>query len=367
MPATVSLPKTEIRGAKADIAPPKPLPAAAPLNDFGVRAALIPAFGIAIPNLTGLLAPFPVSTTAHWLSYPWFILVSFLIWHGNRFFLIQQRKHYDWFDHPLRKVCLLLFANVFYTAPLTIGMLLAWYAVAGLSPDWNAIRTATLACVICVVFITHMYETVYLIQQRESDLLNFEKLERARAQAELAALKAQLDPHFLFNSLNTLSWLIQRDAVKALQFNESLADVCRYILRNKDRDLVLLEEELDFLRRYHELLRLRFQGGIELDLPAGEWRGDRSLVLPISLQLLLENAVKHNEFTAARPLRVSVAVRGDALMVGNEKRPRAQVRETARIGLKNLDERCRLVFGRGIEVSDDGAAFSVRLPMKPVA
>ena len=144
------------------------------MNDLGIRLMLIPAFGIGIPHLTGLLTPFGPETRTHWLSYPWFILISFLIWHGNRFFLIQQRKHLDWFSHPFRKVSLLLFANIFYTAPLTVSMLLFWYYTVGLKTDWAVIRTATLACIVCVVFITHVYETVYLIQQRESDLLTFE-------------------------------------------------------------------------------------------------------------------------------------------------------------------------------------------------
>ena len=116
MPATLSLPKPENGETKLKIDPPKP-PASEPhLNDLGIRLMLIPAFGIGIPHLTGLLTPFGPETRTHWLSYPWFILISFLIWHGNRFFLIQQRKHLDWFSHPFRKVSLLLFANIFYTA-----------------------------------------------------------------------------------------------------------------------------------------------------------------------------------------------------------------------------------------------------------
>ena len=124
---------------------------------------------------------------------------------------------------------------------------------------------------------------------------------------------------------------------------------------------------MEFLARYYELLRLRFDGGIDLHLPADRMRADHYLIPPISLQLLLENAVKHNEFTAARPLHVALSFEDGAIFIENDKRIRAQVRHTARIGLANLDERCQLLLGRGIEVIDEESRFAVRLPLRPVA
>jgi len=338
-----------------------------PLNDLRIRVLMIPLFGIGIPHLTGLFGSIGPAAAAYWAGLAWFNVLSFLIWQGNRFFLIQQRRHFDWFRHPMRKVTLLVFANVFYTAPLTVAMLYGWFRFAGFGPDWSVIRTVTLVNVICVIFITHVYETVYLIRQREGDLLAFEKSQRARAEAELEALKAQIDPHFLFNCLNTLSCLIQNDPPRALRFNENLADVCRYILRNKSRELVTLEEELEFLERYYGLLKLRFEDAVALELPAPGGALDRHLIPPISLQLLLDNAVKHNEFSRREPLRVQIVLGEDFLLVENEKRKRASVRHTARVGLKNLDERCRLILGRGIEVMDDDRRFAVRMPMRKAA
>ncbi|MCB0834119.1 MAG: sensor histidine kinase, partial [Bacteroidetes bacterium] len=253
----------------------------------------IPLFGIGIPNVTGLFGMLDYHSGVYWLGYALFILLSFLIWHGNRFFLLRQRQYLDWFNHPVRKIMVLVFANVFFTAPLTVFVLMVWDRLAGFGTiRWDVIEIVTLMNVIAVAFITHVYETVYLIRQRENDLLSFEKLERAKAQAELEALKGQIDPHFMFNSLNTLSYLIEEDPKKAHQFNDSLADVYRYILQNRNRELVYLKEEIDFVNSYVTLLQLRFGNTVRWS-PLDEQDHLTWLIPPISLQILVENAVKH--------------------------------------------------------------------------
>jgi LytS/YehU family sensor histidine kinase len=108
------------------------------------------------------------------------------------------------------------------------------------------------------------------VKETESEMLKNEQLERAKAEAELEALKNQIDPHFIFNSLNTLSHLIEEKPVKAKQFNDNLADVYRYILQNKARDLVLLREEMIFLENYFSLLKIRFDKAVELKINIGE-------------------------------------------------------------------------------------------------
>lgn len=358
---TIESPKPENGSPKLEIRPPEPA-----LRDAGIRLILIPAFGIAIPYFAGYFGPYGPRAPLYWAGLAWSILISFLVWHGNRFFLLRQRRYYDWFEHPVRKICVLLFANVFYTAPVAILMLLAWYRVAGFGPDWDAIRIATLCCVICVVFITHVYETVYLIQQRENDLLAVERLDRARVEAELAAIKAQVAPHFLFNSLNTLGWLIERDPRRALEFNQHLAEVYRYILAAHRRELVALSEELEFAQRYFSLLERRFGGELELIADGFGARGEDCFLPPISLQTLLENAVKHNAHSPGNPLRVRIALEDDSVVVSNPKCPLEQALPGQGIGLRNLHDRCVRTLGRPIEVIDRPAEFLVRTPLRRV-
>ena len=354
-------PEPENRGPKPVSAAPK-LPGHLVLNDLRIRLAGIPFFGIVIPNLTGLFGPIGPRSALYWIGYVWFVLLSGLIWQGNRYFMIQQRRYYDWFDHPWRKVTLLLFANVFYTAPLTLLMLAAWYRFAGFAAiDWGVVRLVTLMVVICVVFITHVYETVYLIQQRESDLVAVARLDRARAEAELLALKSQVSPHFLFNSLNALAHLIPHDPERALRFTEGLADTYRYILTNGERDLVPLADELAFAEGYVGLLQLRFGDAIRMAVE-GPPRIDSLLVPPISVQVALENAVKHNVFDREAPLDVRLRISTDRVSVTNPLRPKAAP-GSPRLGLANLDERCRRVTGQGIEVRLHGAEFEVVVPV----
>jgi hypothetical protein len=367
MSATANLPNPEILTPKADSRMlERLLPRPIELDDRGIRLLCIPLFGIAIPLVSGLFGPIGLESPAFWIGIAWFITVAAAIWHGNRYFYLRQRQSNDWFRHPARRIVYMLAAIVFYTVPCSVAMLWSWYAVNSLTPDWAAIRLATLISVICVVFITHVYETVYLIRQRESDMVTFEKLERAKVQAELEALKNQLDPHFMFNSLNALSWLIENDPARALVFNDNLADVYRYILSNKDRTLVTLAEELDFLRRYYALLKLRFEDAIHMDIPPSGPAFETVFVPPISLQILLENAVKHNEFNREYPLEPRIRLEADAIVMENDIRLRRHSRPTSRVGLQNLGERCRLILGREIDVIPGPGRFLVRLPLKSI-
>lgn len=364
MASIASTPKPESWQPERDSTGTNPPDSA--LNDLGIRLIMIPAFALAIPNLSGYFGPYTPRTAQYWWGLAWSLVIAFVIWHGNRYLLLKQRQHYDWFQHPVRKITLLLFACVFYTAPCSVLMMLAWYTFAGFGPDWQVIRIVTLACIICVAFITHVYETVYLIQQRESDMLAVERLERARTQAELEALKTQVAPHFLFNSLNALSWLIENSPQRALVFNQNLAEVYRYILLSRRRDLVPLEDEWRFLEQYCDLLRLRFEHSLEFDLaPPGE-RAQRWYVPPLSLQILIENAVKHNEHSVQYPLRVRLRFDEGAIVVSNEKRARGVVESSAQTGLRTLDERCRLVLGRGIDVLHEPDRFTVRIAARVV-
>lgn len=306
-----------------------------------------------------------------WIGTAWFIAISFAIWHGNRWLLFEQRRHFGWFDHPLRKLSMLLAAIVLFTAPLTVGSLLAWYGWSGIAADWDAIRTVVLINVICVVFVTHAYETVFLIKEREGDLLRVARLDRARAEAELAAFLAQVDPHFVFNSLNTLGHLIDTDRERASAFNQDLAGVYRYLLRQRGRSLVPLREELGFARAYVEMMKIRHGASLRCKLPEPEAALEHARLPPTALQLLIENAIKHNEVGASAPLDIVIEFdatpTGPAVIVRNLRRPRRSLRESAGVGLRNLDERNKLAVGRGLEIDQHGDEFRVRVPLSLAA
>jgi LytS/YehU family sensor histidine kinase len=229
------------------------------------------------------------------------------------------------------------------------------------------VTTATLVIMICVFFITHIYETVFLVREAENEKLKKEQLERARAEAELEALKNQIDPHFIFNSLNTLSHLIESAPAKAKQFNDNLADVYRYILQNKARELVLLREEMTFLNDYFSLLRIRFEDAVQLQIYVQDEWLDQYLIPPISLQILIENAIKHNEFSDAMPLLIYIKMHNDELIITNQVRKKVLRKTSSRIGLHNLGERYKLTTNKEITVQEAASDFTVSLPVLKIA
>lgn len=332
-----------------------------------MRLIGIPFFGIAIPNLTGLFGNLSLTDASYWLGYLYFIGLAAAIWQGNRYLLFRTRKRFTWFDKPIEKLVLLFMNNIFYTTPLTIAWLCMWYNLAGFDGiKWDVILIVALVNVICVLFVTHVYETVFMVKEQQNEQVKNSELQRAKAEAELAALKNQIDPHFMFNSLNTLTHLIKVDATKALEFTENLAEVYRYILSQKDQTLVLLDDELDFTHKYTDLLHLRFGNALIIKKQFNGTAGKDFLIPPTSVFVAFENAVKHNEISEKTPMYIQVDIKEGHLTITNSIRKRKTRSHSSRIGLKNLDERFKLVTGKGISTNKEENKFIVQLPLIPI-
>lgn len=279
----------------------------AEVHDLGARLALSPPLGIAIGVISGLYRPLESGTAAYWLGTLWFMMMPFVIWSGARAITVGNRQWLERIAHPAKRIAVAIAVNVLFAAPTAVAMALAWHWLAGLAPDSAAIRATSVLAALAAAIITHAYETMFLIQERWTGVVHAERTGKARAEAELSALKARLDPHFLFNSLNTLSELIETDPARAAEFNENLASVYRYILANKSRDAVPLSEEVGFAARYFSLLELRFEGAVRLEQPAvAEMAGWE--IPPLSAQLLVENAARRSSFDTAHPLSIRMRV-----------------------------------------------------------
>ncbi len=333
------------------------------IGDIRIMKWIVPWFGVLIPNLSGLFGDLSLHDWQYWLGYVYFIAAAFAIWWGNRFIYLRQRDYYDWFSRPFMRILTMLFGLIFYTAPLTAAMCAFWFWWSGVPTENTVIVTTELINVIAVIFITNVYETTFLLKDWEDERLRVVNLEKLKATAELEALKNQVDPHFMFNSLNTLSHFIGKDPEKARLFLENLADMYRYILKSKDVELVQLEEEKRFLQSYLALLQMRFGEALSLkwSLPDNT---EGWFIPPISLQILVENAVKHNELSEKSPLPVYIAFENGQIRVENKKSGKPVFGQNSlAVGLKNLDERFQLITGKGIEVVDEGGVFAVVLPL----
>lgn len=194
-----------------------------------------------------------------------------------------------------------------------------------------------------------------------------EQLENENLQAQLAALKSQVNPHFLFNSLSILSSLVHLDAELSEQFIKHLSRAYRYTLEQKDNDLVLLNTELDFIKAYAFLLKIRFEDKFDvvLDIPEAVRQGYR--IAPLTLQLLVENAVKHNQMSVQHPLAVSIVLEADELVVRNtlQRRPLPLAAPSTGVGLQNILNRYRLLTPRPVRVREAPDTFEVRIPLLP--
>ncbi|MDR6405007.1 MULTISPECIES: 2TM domain-containing protein [Chryseobacterium] len=192
-----------------------------------------------------------------------------------------------------------------------------------------------------------------------------QKLIAKSANAQFESLKNQLDPHFLFNSLNVLSSLIDENPRQAQKFTASMSKIYRYVLEQKDKELVTVEDELEFAKTYCELLKTRFEDSVDFvfDVKKEDYR---RFVVPLSLQLLLENCIKHNFATSSKPLIIRIFSENDTLCIENNLQVREQIKESSGIGLANIVQRYSLLTKRNVFIEKSEDYFKVKLPVLSV-
>ncbi|MEP7110561.1 MAG: histidine kinase [Ferruginibacter sp.] len=328
------------------------------------KSLLIPFAGICIPYITGLYQYLGYSSgeAITFLLLPC-ILISFFIWVVNVRIMRQlrnkwYRKDRNVYSDFIRRIIIhILFT--FFTS--LVGLLLIMNK-AGKSNTEILFKTCA-AIIIFVIIITCVYEIIYLTEERETSTLKAEELNYARSEAELTALKNQIDPHFIFNSINTLSHLIKTSPNTAYLFNNNLATIYRYILFNKDKEFVLLKEELEFVSHHFYLFRIRYEKAVNLVIEIADVKTENFLIPPISLQLLVENAIKHNEFTDESPINILIQVNNNFVTVKNKIVPKKYFIPSSKIGLHNLSNRYRILTKKDIIIEKDEGYFIVKLPL----
>lgn len=215
--------------------------------------------------------------------------------------------------------------------------------------------------VISVVITAIFYAVYYYRNKQEKEVIE-QKFIAGSAAAQFDALKNQLDPHFLFNSLNVLTSLIEENPAMASKFTTSLSKVYRYVLEQKNKELVTLEEELKFAELYMSLLSMRFEDSIVYSAPA-HLKNPNAKVVPLSLQLLLENAVKHNQVMPSRKLMISIAEENGALVITNNLQRKEVLKESMGFGLRNIRDRYALLTSQPVEIIQTEKEFRVIIPI----
>jgi len=334
------------------------------IKDIKAKAILIPLFGLIIPNISGLIHNSRYEAAGLTFSYLYFILVALLVWEGNvqLMYLIKNRQT-SRVGIYYKTILLLVFVICLYSCVLSFLMLYLWKKWSNETyTGWDQAAHAAGIVTLAAIFIANIYEIIFLNQEKEYNISRVDQLNYSKARAELEAFKNQIDPHFIFNSLNTLSFLITREPHHAKLFNDTLAKVYRYILINKDKDLVMLKEEIEFICNYFYLMKIRFGEAINLEIEINDFSSENFLIPPISLQALVENAIKHNDFSDANPLTIYITVLPDNIVVRNALLPKSFPQPGQKSGLTNLGFRFQMITKRNLIIEHKNNMFSVRLP-----
>lgn len=216
--------------------------------------------------------------------------------------------------------------------------------------------------IVITFFVTLSVHAISFYKAYNENKVKEQKIIAGTANAKFESLKNQIDPHFLFNSLNVLSSLIEENPENAQRFTTSLSKIYRYVLEQKDKELVSVDEELAFAETYMNLLKMRFENSLFYEMPTTAISAEAKVV-PLSLQLLLENTVKHNVVSEQRPLHIRIYVEGDYLAVQNDFQKKEVLQECQGVGLQNIINRYGIITKRKVLIAQNEKTFTVKIPI----
>ncbi|MGC4103388.1 sensor histidine kinase [Ferruginibacter sp.] len=294
-------------------------------------------------------------------------IIIVLLWMVNRYILIWCRKRYPRFS-DVRKRLLIQISTMLLVTLLGNNLLhyILTETIFTENPvsvfDTDHLITSNAAAMFCLIMIIGIYESIYFMHELRSSVQETENLKRENLAAQLNALRTQVNPHFLFNNLNTLISLIPENPDHAVDFVQQLSKVYRHILEVKDEKSIPLKDELDVLHAYTFLMKTRFDKNLEVnvDVPAEKLQ---KRIVPLSLQILMENAIKHNIVSSDKPLQINVFTDNGSLVVSNNLQMKKQVNESTGIGLNNIRNRYKMLSDAPVKVTESETNFTVSIPL----
>jgi sensor histidine kinase YesM len=330
-------------------------------NDRKLRLIGIPLLGAVIPimlnfeNFLQLNRLFAFSVLCS-------TLITLALWEGNRFIIIRMWRVFPELSQTSRRLlaeAVLAVIYVFVMSFLMDELFCKPYF------KQSALLIGFRISIVPTILVYLIYEAVYFFEAWKLNVRKTESLMLEGVQSQLEVLKNQLDPHFLFNSMNTLAALIDDDNTDAQDYLERLSDVYRYVLVSRNKNTVLVEEEIAFVEAYVYLNKIRFRDNllVETQLSADIYQKH---VTPLSLQMLIENAIKHNVASRENPLKIKIQQEGDDyLVIENNILEKTILEKTTRVGLQNIINRYGLLTDRQVEIIRGQNIFTVKIPLLP--
>ena len=298
-------------------------------------------------------------------SLPIVLAIGGLSWYGRTVVMHWLRIRFPRFSETAKRLGLLALTHVFLVS-ISLFLIFYGYGATHFLDYTFQIHDFYLALILgfTITFVaTTFWEADYTLTQWKSSIAEKEQLEQLTIKHEFETLKSQVNPHFLFNCFNTLSSLITEDKKAAENFLNELSKVYRYLLRSNENGLSTLESELKFIQSYYELLRTRYGNALELHIEIDK-KYEHYLLPSLSLQLLVENAVKHNVVSKSMPLVIEIfTTAGHKLIVNNNMQLKPVKAPSTKIGLENIRAKYKLMNQAGFQVIEDKKGFCVVLPL----
>lgn len=332
------------------------------INDRKARLIGIPLLSILLPIVLHkeVFTGGNTKDIFYWVSSCF--MNTLLIWEGNRAIFILMRKQFPHYRQTARRLSWQTIVGLTYT--LVVSAFIDYFFCSQISnfDRINEVLIGFKISLIPTIIVTLMYESAFFFQSWKSHVQKTEALARENVQSQLDALKNQLDPHFLFNSLNTLASLIDDENSPAQNYLDKLSDVYRYVLVSREKNTVTLEEEMQFLDAYIYLNKIRFRENLQVET---ELLTDTNQlhVAPLSIQMLIENAIKHNVVSKEKPLKIRIVQEDGFLTVENNLQEKMTFEKSTKVGLQNIINRYRLLTEQQVEVLRNEWSFKVKLPL----
>ena len=332
-------------------------------NDFWFSVIGILILSVAVSYI--LNTPFEQLTTLEiTISWTAALFFSAFDWLINRGIIILLRKKYPKLKDSVQRVFFIFLgttATIFFIDFL--GVMLFSLASDSVRYVFEERVRSILFTVLLTIMVIAIYEAVYFFVQLQKSIREEEQTKQAIVQAQLDALQNRAQPHFFFNTLNTLRDIIDQNSKKeAKQFVDKLSEIYRFLLESSTMNLTSLQKELKFSKAYIHVQKERFGENLQLNWNIPESKLDL-MIVPMGLQLLLENAIKHNVISKSKPLEININIESDSIVVSNRIQKKSTQLPSTKMGLKNIEKRYQLISSKSVEIVNEGHEFSVSLPL----
>lgn len=286
-----------------------------------------------------------------------------MLWKGSEALVEILDRVYTWLEHPAKRALLSVLSIVLYTYFVVVSLDLAFDVLVfgkGFEEAFEQLNGSPLVTTIFVTLgiNTFMHGRAFLLEWRQTSV-DMEKLRTEQVSTQYQSLKNQVNPHFLFNSLNALTSLVYDDQAKAVEFIRRLSQVYRYVLDKKDEELVPIEDEMGFMENFIFLQKIRFGDNLSVEVINDKAAG---YLPPLALQILVENAIKHNVVSEKHPLTIRVEVTEDFCNIKNNIKEKLD-KDSTGIGLSNLKARYEYLSKQEVVIENTGEEFIVKLPI----